>query len=101
MAITPPSPDHDLLGAMAQAAAQCAARHRPGALRLARCDDLQLTQAHALPDIRIETHAVRQDDQAIVISAFATAARSDGERTTAATGRFTFTTLIHQRGTRA
>lgn len=87
----------DLLDAMASAAAERASLHLDGAVRFARCDQVRLGAGFAVPDVDLETWPVSQDPQAIVVVVFATAPHADGSRTTAASGRFTFTTLTHQR----
>ncbi|WP_206245078.1 hypothetical protein [Novosphingobium terrae] len=101
MSPTMPSEGPDLLGAMVDAAANRARGDLPGALRLARCEQVQLNEGFAAPDVSIETWPVRQDRHTITISVFATAPRGEGGHATAATGRFTFTTLSHRRDTGA
>jgi hypothetical protein len=86
----------DLFGAMVSAAADRASAHLAGTIRFARCDQVQLNEGFASPDVDLETWSVSADHQAIVVSVFATA-RQDGGRTMAASGRFTFTTLTHKR----
>ncbi|MCP1469452.1 hypothetical protein J3E64_001127 [Sphingobium sp. OAS761] len=91
----------DLLDAMVTAAADRASSHLPGAIRFAKCDGLQINEGFSAPDVEIEAWSLSADQQAIIVSVFATGAREDGGRTTAATGRFTFTTLTGQREYRA
>lgn len=86
---------------MVNAAADRASSHLAGTIRFARCDGLQVNEGFSAPDVEIETWSVSADHQAIVVSVFATGAREDGGRTTAACGRFTFTTLTGKRGYRA
>lgn len=87
----------DLLSAMVSAAADRASAHLIGTIRFAKCDQVQLNEGFSAPDVDLETWSVSADHQAIVVSVFATAPRGDGCRTTAASGRFTFTTLTHKR----
>lgn len=87
----------DLLGAMASAAAERASVHLPGTIRLAKCEQVQLNDGFSAPDVDLETWSVSADDQAIIVSVFATAPQEGGGRTMAASGRFTFTTLTHNR----
>lgn len=91
----------DLLGAMVNAAADRASSHLQGAVRVAKCDAVQLNEGFSVPDIELEARPLFADRQAVVVSVFATAPREDGGRTTAASGRFTFTTLTHKREYRA
>jgi len=91
----------DLLDAMVTAAADRASSHLPGAIRFAKCDGLQINEGFSAPDVEIEAWSLSADHQAIIVSVFATGAREDGGRTTAATGRFTFTTLTGKREYRA
>lgn len=86
----------DLFGAMVSAAADRASSHLAGTIRFARCDQVQVNEGFASPDVDLETWSVSADHQAIIVSVFA-AARQDGGRTMAASGRFTFTTLTHKR----
>ncbi|MGE4429606.1 MAG: hypothetical protein AB7E05_02565 [Sphingobium sp.] len=90
-----------LLDAMVNAAAHRAASHLRGFIRFAKCDAVQVHEGYAAPDVELETWSLSADHQAVVISVFATAPREDGGRTTAASGRFTFTTLTHKREYRA
>ncbi|MFT4054543.1 MAG: hypothetical protein QM681_08550 [Novosphingobium sp.] len=87
----------DLLGAMVSAAAERASAHLPGTIRCARCEQVQLSEGFATPDVDLETWSISADHQAIVVSVFATAPQDGGGRTMAASGRFTFTTLTHKR----
>ncbi|HZV10965.1 MAG TPA: hypothetical protein VFF94_14485 [Novosphingobium sp.] len=91
----------DLLGAMADAAAARAGAHLGSAIRMARCDRVQLNEGITAPEVEVETWPVSTGPQAIVISVFATAPRDDGGRVTAASGRFTFTTSTNQRDNHA
>jgi hypothetical protein len=91
----------DLFDAMITAAATRASSHLLGTVRIAKCDQVQLNEGFSAPDVDLETWSVREDHQAIIVSVFATASRDDGGRTTAASGRFTFTTLTHKREYRA
>lgn len=91
----------DLLDAMVNAAAERASSHLLGTIRFAKCDSVQLNEGFSTPDVELETWSVSADHQAIVVSVFATAPRDDGGRTTAASGKFTFTTLTHKREYRA
>ena len=79
----------DLLDAMVTAAADRASSHLPGAIRFAKCDGLQINEGFSPPDVEIEAWSLSADQQAIIVSVFATGAREDGGRTTAATGRWT------------
>lgn len=87
----------DLLGAMVGAAADRAALHLAGPIRFARCDCVQVNRGFSSPDVDLETWPVAEDHRVIVVSVFATAAQDNGSRTMAASGRFTFTTLTHNR----
>ena len=91
----------DLLTAMAAAAAERASTQLVGAVRLARCESLELAEGFQAGDVDLESWAVDADRQAIVISVFATAPQAGGGRRMAGSGRFTFTTLISQRKFRA
>lgn len=91
----------DLLDAMVAAAAAQASSQLLGTIRFAKCDSVQLHEGYATPDVELESWSVFADRQAVVVSVFATAPRADGGRTTAASGRFTFTTLTHKREYRA
>ena len=91
----------DLLDAMVDAAARKASSHLAGTIRFAKCEAVQLNEGFSTPDVELETWPLFADHQAVVVSVFATAARDDGGRMTAATGRFTFTTLTHKREYRA
>lgn len=91
----------DLLDAMAMAAADKASSHLPGVIRFAKCDDLQINEGFSIPDVEVETWSVFSDHQAIVVYVFVTGPREDGGRTTAASGKFTFTTLTGKRVYRA
>lgn len=91
----------DLLDAMVTAAAVQASSQLIGTIRFARCESVQLGEGYATPDVELESWSVFADHQAVVVSVFATATREDGGRTTAASGRFTFTTLTHKREYRA
>ncbi|WP_311267692.1 hypothetical protein [Sphingobium sp. WCS2017Hpa-17] len=87
----------DLLGLMVSAAAESASAHLPGMIRFAKCEQVRLNEGFATPDVDLETWSVSADHQAIVVSVFATAPQHGGGRTTAASGRFTFTTLTQKR----
>lgn len=90
-----------LLDAMVSAAADRASARLAGTIRIAKCDSVRLNEGYSAPDVELETWFLFADHQAAVISVFATAPRDDGGRTTAASGRFTFTTLTHNHEYRA
>lgn len=91
----------DLLTAMATAAAERASAQLVGAVRLAKCESLELAQGFQPGDVDLESWTMDADRQAVVISVFATAPQEGGGRRMAGSGRFTFTTLISQRSFRA
>lgn len=88
-----PADGLDILTRMATAAAERAAAQSTGALRLAGCDRLALTDGSVAADIDVESWAVEADRRKIVISVFATAPQDDGRRRMAGSARFTFTPL--------
>lgn len=87
----------DLLDAMVNAAADRASSHLIGTIRFAKCDSVQLNEGFSVPEVELETWSLFADRQAVVVLVYVTAPREDGGRTTAASGRFTFTTLTHKR----
>tara|TARA_B100000378_G_scaffold277853_1_gene279221 strand:+ start:2948 stop:3253 length:306 start_codon:yes stop_codon:yes gene_type:complete len=91
----------DLLDAMVNAAADRASSQLIGTIRFAKCDSLQLNEGFSTPDVELETWSLFADRQAVVVLVYCTAPREDGGRTTAASGKFTFTTLTHKREYRA
>lgn len=91
----------DLMDAMILAAADRASTHLAGAIRIARCDAVQVHEGFTAPEVEIEAYPVVADHQAVVVSVFATGPALNGGRATAGTGRFTFTTLGGKRPYRA
>lgn len=87
----------DLLGAMVSVATDRASGSLGDTIRIARCDAVQLKEGFAVPEVDLEAWSVSEDEQAIVVSVFATATDPGGGRTIAASGRFTFTTLTQER----
>ncbi|GEM_PF-1607819 len=87
----------DLFGAMVSVATERASGSLGNPIRIAGCDAVQLKEGFSLPDVDLETWSVSEDEQAIVVSVFATASDAGGGRTIAASGRFTFTTLTQKR----
>jgi len=91
----------DLMDAMVAAAAERASSHFLEVIRFAKCDDVQVNEGFTTREVDIETWPLFADHQAIVVSVFATGANDDGSLATAASGRFTFTTLTGKRTYRA
>ncbi len=89
------------MDAMVAAAAERASSHFLEVIRFAKCDDVQVNEGFATRDVDIETWPLFADHQAIVVSVFATGPNDDGSLATAASGRFTFTTLTGKRAYRA
>lgn len=96
-----PPNDLELLSLMAAKAAECASAQLFGSIRLAKCEGLELAEGFMAEEVNLESWSVRGDGQKAVIAVFATAPQEDGGRRIAASGRFTFAALPHQRRTRA
>lgn len=85
------------MDAMVAAAAERASSHFLEVIRFARCEHVQVNEGFSTRDVDIETWPLFADHQAITVSVFATGAHHDGSPATAASGRFTFTTLTGKR----
>jgi acyl-CoA hydrolase len=77
----------DVLALMATGAADRAARHLPGAIRLARSDRVELIRGGA---VDLESWVVARDRDSVVVAVFATTSQPGGGRRIAGSGRFTF-----------
>jgi hypothetical protein len=97
MLAVPAQQSREFFDSMLDVAAATAAARLSGAIRLARCEGVELRDGYSPSDVALECWPVTADHRAVVVVVFATAVRPDGGQNMAATGRFTFTNLTNTR----